>query len=484
MIKLQVFTLSAYCYWRATFCIMERLPRIRQQNSVDELTDYEREEIDYAIALSLSEENQKGKNFIDDIYQSKYEQASKVQLGEDELLAIALQESLYVEDPSKHSTGNSLQLHPISSSGSRICAGCKNQIGQEDSQSCMGADWHPNCFRCYACGLPIADKFSEFGDHPYHESCYRANHHSRCYICKNCLPVNEEGLEFKVHPVWMQMYCPSHEQDGTPRCCSCDRMEPRDRSYLLLDDGRKLCRDCRDSAIMNTHECQPLYLEIQGFYESMNMKVDQHIPLSLVARQALNEAMDGETNGHHHSHETRGLCIPEGRSVPTVTLRPRIGVGSDYINMVTEPHKLFHSPNVNAILILYGLPRLLTGSNLAHEMMHAWLLLEGYPKLSPEVEEGICQVLAYMWLNSEIYSSSTNDVSSSSLPSSSSSATTSKKGKWSDFEIRLGKYFKHQIETNPLPAYGEGFRLGNKAVEKHGLRKTLDHIRLTGTYPL
>lgn len=30
----------------------------------DELTDYEREEIDYAIALSLSEENQKGKNFI------------------------------------------------------------------------------------------------------------------------------------------------------------------------------------------------------------------------------------------------------------------------------------------------------------------------------------------------------------------------------------------------------------------------------------
>lgn len=30
----------------------------------DELTDYEKEDIDYAIALSLSEEDQKGKKVI------------------------------------------------------------------------------------------------------------------------------------------------------------------------------------------------------------------------------------------------------------------------------------------------------------------------------------------------------------------------------------------------------------------------------------
>jgi hypothetical protein len=45
---------------------------------------------------------------------------------------------------------------------------------------------------------------------------------------------------------------------------------------------------------MDTRECQPLYLEIQEFYESLNMKVEQQIPLLLVERQALNEAMDGE----------------------------------------------------------------------------------------------------------------------------------------------------------------------------------------------
>ncbi|KAK6152669.1 hypothetical protein DH2020_012308 [Rehmannia glutinosa] len=45
---------------------------------------------------------------------------------------------------------------------------------------------------------------------------------------------------------------------------------------------------------MDTHECQPLYLEIQDFYEGLNMKVEQQIPLLLVERQALNEALGEE----------------------------------------------------------------------------------------------------------------------------------------------------------------------------------------------
>lgn len=115
--------------------------------------------------------------------------------------------------------------------------------------------------------------------------------------------------------------------------------------------------------------------------------------------------------------------------------------------------------------------------------------LTGYPNLSPEVEEGICQVLAHMWLDSEMYSGSGNDVasssssSSSSSPSSSSTSTSSKKGKRSDFEKKLGEFFKHQIEEDTSPAYGEGFRIGNQAVLKYGLRRTLDHIRMTGSFP-
>lgn len=88
-------------------------------------------------------------------------------------------------------------------------------------------------------------------------------------------------------------------------------MQPRDTRYLLLDDGRKLCLECLDSAIMDTHECQPLYLEIQEFYEGLNMKVEQQIPMLLVERQALNEAMEGEKNVSHYALNSNML-----RSMP------------------------------------------------------------------------------------------------------------------------------------------------------------------------
>lgn len=51
--------------------------------------------------------------------------------------------------------------------------------------------------------------------------------------------------------------------------------------------------------------------------------------------------------------------------------------------------------------VLYGLPLLLTGSILAHEAMHAWLRLGGYRGLPPEVEEGMCQLMAELWLAQE-----------------------------------------------------------------------------------
>jgi recombinational DNA repair protein (RecF pathway) len=160
----------------------------------------------------------------------------------------------------------------------------------------MDAVWHPQCFRCFACNKPISEyEFAMHEDQPYHKSCYKDFFHPKCDVCKNFIPTNKNGLiEYRAHPFWMQKYCPSHEDDGTPRCCSCERMEPRESRYVLLDDGRKLCLECLDSAVMDTNECQPLYLEIQEFYEGLNMKVEQQVPLLLVERQALNEAMEGE----------------------------------------------------------------------------------------------------------------------------------------------------------------------------------------------
>lgn len=101
----------------------------------------------------------------------------------------------------------------------RICAGCNTEIGHGRFLSCMGAVWHPACFRCHACNLPINDhevqliwvnwnffwnwmvktlnlwwfiewnisflwQFSMSGKRPYHKSCYKEQHHPRCDVCK------------------------------------------------------------------------------------------------------------------------------------------------------------------------------------------------------------------------------------------------------------------------------------------------------------
>lgn len=494
--------------------------------SGDVLSDFDKEEIECAIAISLVDEDQKGKKVIDEeeseedleshlhveedeshgesqshtqVEEDETQKSSNSQshwhIEEDEQLAKAIQESLNMaSSPPRYDHLNHFPPFPyFSQSGYRTCIGCRAEIGHGRFLSCMGGVWHPECFRCHGCNQPISDyEFSMSENHPYHKSCYKEKHHPKCDVCKNFIPTNAAGLiEYRAHPFWLQKYCPSHEHDGTPRCCSCERMEPIDTRYLLLDDGRKLCLECLDSSIMDTHECQPLYLEIQEFYEGLMMKVEQQVPMLLVERQALNEAMEGEKKGHHHLPETRGLCLSEEQVVSSISKRPKIG-GYRIIDMFTEPYRLTRRCEVTAILVLYGLPRLLTGSILAHEMMHAWLRLKGFQNLAPDVEEGICQVLAHMWLDSEILagssssgsaSSSTASCSTATTPSSSSDTMSSKKGKRSQFERKLGEFFKHQIEADTSEAYGDGFRAGNQAVLKYGLRRTLDHIQLTGSFP-
>ncbi|XP_018845992.1 protein DA1-like isoform X2 [Juglans regia] len=441
-------------------------------SSGDIWPESENEDIDHAIQLSLLEESQKGKNVID----------CDFPLEDDEQLARALQESLTVESPPQYGYGNVYQPAPIYFPlGLRICGGCYTEIGYGRYLNCLNAFWHPECFRCRACNLPISDyEFSTSGSYPYHKSCYRENYHPKCDVCKLFIPTNPAGLiEYRAHPFWVQKYCPFHEHDGTPRCCSCERMEPRETRYVALKDGRKLCLACLESAIMDTVDCQPLYIDIQQFYEGLNMEVEQQIPLLLVERQALNEAREGEKNGHYHMPETRGLCLSEEQTISTILRRPRNGTGNRAMKMITEPYKLSRRCEVTAILILYGLPRLLTGSILAHEMMHAWLRLRGYPNLSQDVEEGICQVLAHMWLESKLTSGSGSNVASTS----SSASTAPKSGTTSLYERELGEFFKHQIKSDISPVYGGGFRAGQQAVHQYGLQETLNQIWMTGRFP-
>ncbi|GAA0150888.1 actin or actin-binding cytoskeletal protein [Lithospermum erythrorhizon] len=136
------------------------------------------------------------------------------------------------------------------------------------------------------------------------------------------------------------------------------------------------------------------YHSIRDYYEGMNMTIDQQIPMLLVERHALNEAIEGDKLGFHHMPETRGLCLSEEQTVASIQRRIRVG-GRVLIGMRTQPHKLTRKCEVTAILVLYGLPRLLTGAILAHELMHGWLRLKG--KLMHK-----CMIILIIWTKANI----------------------------------------------------------------------------------
>ncbi|KVH98371.1 Protein of unknown function DUF3633 [Cynara cardunculus var. scolymus] len=468
------------------------------------------EDIDRAIAVSLAEEG-KGKHMITIALTLLIKMPSTIpkteicwsdddsQLKEDEYLARALQESLKVGPPPRNrnvnQNGNVRQ--PMSfpySTGFRICAGCNSAIGHGPILSCMGAVWHPKCLRCHACNLPIAEyEFSMSGNYAYHKSCYKERRHPRCDVCQHFVSIafqfyfsadssNVCTAFYRFEQMLLVLSNTRHILSGlrntarsmkvmgllgvvavnewSGRC----HFQPRETRYAALNDGRKLCLECLDSAVMDTTECQPLYFDIQQFYEGLDMKLEQKVPLLLVERQALNEAMNGERSGHYHMPETRGLCLSEEQTVSTVLRQPRIGIGNRIPNMRIEPYKLTGHCEVTAILILYGLPRF--GHNsLCNCAKTRQIVSFCYRTLRQDVEEGICQVLAHMWLTSQIASIS------------------SRQGKRSPSEKKLAEFFKHQIESDQSQVYGNGFRAGNQAVLKYGLQKTLYHIRLTGNFP-
>ncbi|CAK9209543.1 unnamed protein product [Sphagnum troendelagicum] len=390
--------------------------------------------------------------------------------SEVEELSKAMQETLSLQYPAPYGMPSIAPFQSIMapaprSAGMSTCAGCHRTLGFGRFLTCLGQNWHPSCFKCRHCNVPISDReFSVQGSAPYHRNCYKEVFHPKCEICHEYIPANAQGLiEYRSHPYWNQKYCPSHEKDGAKRCCSCDRIEPAGIQYEKLEDGRRLCSECQESAVMDTKGCQSLFREILKFYKHLGMPITQEIPMLLVERSALNSALYVEKDGHIHTSETRGLCLSEEQTITTVSEK-----GGGYFE--TESKKLIRHCEVTAILVLYGLPRLLTGSILAHELMHAWLRLKGtFPSLDNSIEEGICQVMSYIWLREEL-----DKMRKKGWSSSSSSSSTS---------ARLGEFFLHQIETDASPVYGDGFRAGNAAASTFGLARTLEHLRMTGQFP-
>ena len=256
------------------------------------------------------------------------------------------------------------------------------------------------------------------------------------------------------------------------RCAGCHRFEPLfaspSKHFIDVGDsntGRCVCLACCRTVVTTSEDAIPLWEKVVNFFEGplglithaesstgVSRQNLTSIPILLVGSEALNDNLKEHSSGIHYGSSqimTRGLCLSEHRA-----------------NSV-------ESISVTAVLCLSGLPADLTASILAHEAMHAWIKLHPnfrYSKPLPlKVEEGLCQLVAFLFLNDgldPIIEDFTSSAEDDSIPS----------------DEKLRQYFKFCIETDE-GVYGEGFRLAACAYATMGMQELLYYVALNHDFP-
>ena len=392
------------------------------------------------------------------------------------------------------------------------CGGCGRLVGPfQRGVRVKGRAWHAACLRCSACGEPIAGpppggarkalaaalgvgtgattRFVESDGQFFHPQCAREALTPRCTICQDFVRLCPESNSYEyvrsTGRYFPQTWCRWHGR-APPSCCACGRVEPISTPFAEHTDGRRLCLECLGDVVVDTNDAAPLVDELHVWYEAMGMAIrDKHFPVYLVDGRSLLAARSKEGEGHHYQPpseagaadsaagiageestapqlEVRGLCVTLSRSVRVVERDPaaaggggllgglvaQLAVAQRQIALSTTTHE------VQAVLALFGLPRLLTGAILAHEFCHAYFKLSGYPRLEALIEEGLCQLMAWLWLQQQ-------------------------------GRTPLRDCFSHAIEQETDAIYGNGFRAARAALDRSGgaLHELLAHVRLTGMLP-
>ncbi|KAK7842070.1 protein da1-related 1 [Quercus suber] len=365
--------------------------------TIDEWTVIEKADLECAVAMSLSEQVQKGKNVIgnlhdDDSQSEEDEHVSKAQLVEHEQLAKALQESYPLEEDEQLAKALHEQLakalqdsYPLEEDEQLVI---ERYPFEEDEQHVIQSYPFEEDEQLVIESYPLEE--DEQLVNALHESYPLEEHEQLAKALQESYPLEEDEQLVKA----------LHE------------------SYHLEED-EQLAKALQESYPLA--EDEQLAKALQESYPS-----EEDEQLAKALHESLLESPPRygcNTEEFCHVH-VRGRTAASRKDVPYTQSRPAEFLGS------------------------------------AQKEIGC---LTGYPNLSPEVEEGICQVLAHMWMESEILSASGSDVASSSSSSSPSSSSSSKKGKRSEFEKKLGEFFKHQIETDTSSDYGDGFRKGNEA---------------------
>ena len=274
------------------------------------------------------------------------------------------------------------------------CQGCGQPIWGRYITA-LGAAWHPEHFRCAACGLPITDtQFTVHEGAPYHITCYTQQVAPRCAYCGRPL-LGEYLVDY-----WGTRFCKQH-QNEYPTCTYCGRLVPPQQQEQHREPGESVrCAICRASAVETVEVARPLFAQVKQWVGRQGLTY-KNLPLSLdlCSPARLAELLHNRSQVHAHGATMSTTYMENGHEVYT---------------------------KVQGVSILSGLPAILFQGVTIHELGHVWLIVHGVRTLPLWGEEGFCQLLSYNWYRE------TNTAES--------------------------LYYAHNIEHHTDPVYGEGFK--------------------------
>lgn len=305
------------------------------------------------------------------------------------------------------------------------CAVCGKPLAGHYVQS-GGKSYHEDCFRntaaprCAFCGKPLVGSYVEAAGKFYHKDCYREHVVPRCIYC------NEPLMGEYAGDHWGGKFCLKHRREY-PSCDFCGRLIPpaqQERSGEKLDSTR--CPVCRSRAIDTAEQAGAAFAEVKRWVSSQGLSF-HNLPVSL---QLCNREFLAKHGGGKKQPHTLG-----------VTLSTRHMLNG------RETHT-----DVDGVAVLAGMPTPLFEGTVTHELGHVWLVAHGIKGLPSWAEEGFCELLSYRY--------------------------------YTNLNTPESRYYAGNMEKNPDPVYGEGFRRVRAIADRVGFANLLNTLQSSGRLPI
>jgi LIM domain/Protein DA1 len=315
-----------------------------------------------------------------------------------------------------------------------LCAACHRPIADNRFNVKDDQPYHPQCYvervapRCASCGQPLTGRYVQAEGKSYHPDCYRDHVVPRCAYC------NEPLVGEYLVDAWGTKCCKRHKQEY-PTCEFCGRLIPpsqQERAHAgyprAIQSVR--CPVCRSRAVESLSQARPLFAAVAQWAGTQLPAFNGAVlSLELCDRATLARHMLGRGGAQGGEPHTLGVTLST-----THTLNGR--------EVRTE---------VNGIALLQGLPTPLFQGTLAHELGHAWLVMQGIKGLPQWSEEGLCELLAHRY--------------------------------YTHVNSPESRYYAESIERNPNPIYGDGFRRVRDTCARLGFTNYVTALRETKRPP-